>query len=257
MERELARLKAENARLLRLLEMTPQQAKPAAATQTGLFLQRPGPVSASSSGSDKVRFFRTLFAARPDIYATRWENTRNGKSGWVPAVAGGWRKGSNRPYLPMGDDVVTPHLTGDIHVGLYPLLDGDRCCWLAADFDGPAAMLDALSYLKAARALGVPGALEVSRSGVGAHVWIFFTGPVPAAIARTRWSRTMTNGRTCPAWAGSPPRRSSGSPPEPPESMSAPPWTGSRWRPRRVRGRAPRQWCRPSWARASASTPHN
>ncbi len=184
MDRELARLKAENARLLRLLEMTPQQARPPAATQTGLFLQRPGPVSASSSGSDKVRFFRTLFAARPDIYATRWENTRTGRSGWVPAVAGGWRKGSNRPYLPMSDDVVTAHLTGDIHVGLYPLLDGDRCYWLAADFDGAAAMLDALSYLKAARALGVPGTLEVSRSGLGAHVWIFFTGPVPAATAR-------------------------------------------------------------------------
>jgi hypothetical protein len=46
-------------------------------------------------------------------------------------------------------------------------------------------MLDALSYLKAARALGVPAALEVSRSGIGAHVWIFFSGPVSAATART------------------------------------------------------------------------
>jgi hypothetical protein len=45
---------------------------------------------------------------------------------------------------------------------------------LAADFDGPSAMLDALSYLKAARAIGAPAALEVSRSGIGAQVWIFF-----------------------------------------------------------------------------------
>ena len=45
-------------------------------------------------------------------------------------------------------------------------------------------MLDALNYLKAARALGVPAALEVSRSGTGAHAWIFFTGPVPAETAR-------------------------------------------------------------------------
>ena len=37
--------------------------------------------------------------------------------------------------------------------------------FLAADFDGPGAMLDALSYVKAARALGVPACLEVSRSG--------------------------------------------------------------------------------------------
>jgi hypothetical protein len=54
----------------------------------------------------------------------------------------------------------------------------------AADFDAPSAMLDALAFLKAARAVGVPAALEVSRSGIGAHVWIFFAGPVPAATAR-------------------------------------------------------------------------
>ena len=80
--------------------------------------------------------------------------------------------------------MVAAHLTGEVHLGLYPLLDGDMCHWLAADFDGPSAMLDALAYLKAARAVGVPGALEVSRSGIGAHVWVFFTGPVPAATAR-------------------------------------------------------------------------
>jgi superfamily II DNA or RNA helicase len=71
-----------------------------------------------------------------------------------------------------------------MHIGLYPLLDGDRCWWLAADFDGPEAMFDALMYLKAARALQVPAALEVSRSGVGAHAWVFFTAPVPAETAR-------------------------------------------------------------------------
>src|SRR3954453_7403605 len=61
---------------------------------------------------------------------------------------------------------------------------GTRVGGLAADFDGPAAMLDALTYLKAARAISVPAALEVSRSGIGAHVWIFFSGPVPATTAR-------------------------------------------------------------------------
>ena len=79
--------------------------------------------------------------------------------------------------------MVEAHLTGEVHLGLYPLLAGDICHWLAADFDGPSAMLDALAYLKAARAVGVPAALEVSRSGIGAHVWVFFTGPVPAATA--------------------------------------------------------------------------
>jgi superfamily II DNA or RNA helicase len=75
-------------------------------------------------------------------------------------------------------------LSGELDLGLYPLLDGDRCWWLAADFDGPAAMLDALAYLKAARAVGASAGLEVSRSGVGAHVWLFFTAPVAAETAR-------------------------------------------------------------------------
>lgn len=181
---ELAALRAENARLRRLLELTPEQVRAPVAAQTGLFLDRPGPVTASSSGPDKVRFFRTLFAARTDVYAIRWDSARTGRSGWSPAVEGGWRKGTNRPYLRLTDRVVEAHLKGEVHLGLYPLLTGGTCHWLAADFDGPSAMLDALAYLKAARAVGVPAALEVSRSGIGAHVWIFFTGPAPAATAR-------------------------------------------------------------------------
>ncbi|HEU5267507.1 MAG TPA: hypothetical protein VFU35_12450, partial [Jatrophihabitans sp.] len=104
----------------------------------------------------------------------------------MPAVRGGRLKGiptSQRKYLPLTEEVVHDHLSGAIDLGLSPLLDGDSCCWLAADFDGPAAMLDALAYLKAARAAAVPAALEVSRSGLGAHVWIFFTAPVPAVTA--------------------------------------------------------------------------
>ncbi len=134
-----------------------------------------------------MAFYAALFAARTDVYATRYENTRSGKSGWVPAVRGGWRKGSRheeRDYLPLTPTVLAAHLKGEVHIGLYPLLDGDTCWWLAADFDGPEAMFDALMYVKAGRALGVPVGLEVSRSGVGAHAWVFFTSPVPAEIAR-------------------------------------------------------------------------
>ena len=74
-------------------------------------------------------------------------------------------------------------------------------------------MLDALAYLKAARAVGAPAALEVSRSGIGAHVWVFFTEPVPAATARqlgTGWfarpSRSVA-AWTCAATTGSSPPR--------------------------------------------------
>ena len=184
--RELAELRAENARLRRLLKLTRAETAPPGPAQAGFFDAPPGPVHAGSPPEAKVALFGALFAARTDIYAVRWENTRSGRAGWLPAVRGGWRKGvphAEREYLPLTAEVLAAHLSGKAHVGMYPLLDGDRCCWLAADFDGPAALLDAINYIKAARALQVPAALELSRSGTGAHAWIFFTAPVAAETA--------------------------------------------------------------------------
>ena len=109
-----------------------------------------------------------------------------GRAGCQPCAAGGSAGVAHekRDYLPLTADVLAAHLKGDAHVGVYPLLDGDRCWWLAADFDGPDALTEALMYVKAGRAFGVPVALEVSRSGVGMHAWVFFTAPVPAETAR-------------------------------------------------------------------------
>ena len=186
-EAELARLRAENARLLRLLRLTSQQAAPPGPAQAAYFEAPPGLVDDGSPPEAKVAFYAALFAARTDVYATRFDNARTGKGGWVPAVRGGWRKGTrheDRNYLPLTPAVLAAHLKGEVHIGLYPLLDGDKCWWLAADFDGPEAMFDALMYVKAGRKLRVPVALEVSRSGVGAHTWVFFTSPVSAELAR-------------------------------------------------------------------------
>ena len=68
--------------------------------------------------------------------------------------------------------------------GLYPLLSGDDCHLLAVDFDESDWRDDALAFVQSCRELGVPVALEISRSGNGAHAWIFFSGPVPAHNAR-------------------------------------------------------------------------
>ena len=184
---EVDRLRAENMRLLRLLELTPEQARPSGPAQTAIFDSAPGSVHAGSPPAAKVAFYAAMFAARTDAYAVRWDNTRSGKGGWMPAVRGGWRRGlppDQREYLPLTSQVITEHLSGDVEIGLYPMLDGDRCHWLAADFDGATAMLDALAYVKAARAVHAPVALEVSRSGTGAHAWLFFSTAVPAVTAR-------------------------------------------------------------------------
>jgi hypothetical protein len=154
--KELEELRAEYARLLRLLKLTRAEAAPPGPAQAGLFDAPPGPVHAGSPADAKVALYGALFAARTDIYAMRWENDRTGRAGWLSAVRGGWRKGvppAERDYLPLTAEVLAAHLSGQVHIGLYPLLDGDRCWWLAADFDGPAALLDALNYVKAARAL--------------------------------------------------------------------------------------------------------
>ncbi|GIE98117.1 DEAD/DEAH box helicase [Paractinoplanes rishiriensis] len=183
---EVARLRAENARLSRLLELRGQDTSPPP-EQLSAPVTPPGLVTMSSPVNDKLALFADRFAARPDVYAVRWENARTGATGWMPAVAGGWRKGMDRrgaAYLRLSDDRVAAHLVGDVFLGLYPLLRNNTCRFLVADFDGPAAMLDALAYTKAARAAVVPAGLEISQSGRGAHVWVFFTGAVSATVAR-------------------------------------------------------------------------
>ncbi len=187
MRSRIIELEADNAHLRGVLKISEQESKRPGAAPTVMFDAAPGTVTAQSGAKEKVAFYANLFRARSDVYAVRWDSDRTGRGGWMPAVQGGFRKGvrpADRRYLRLTEEVVTRHLSGDLEIGLYPLLDDDRCHWLAADFDGSTAMLDALAYLKAARAYGMTAALEVSRSGAGAHVWLFFTSAVPAAQAR-------------------------------------------------------------------------
>jgi hypothetical protein len=60
-------LRAENARLLRLLKLTRAQAAPPRPVQTGFFEAPPGPVHAGSPPEAKVALFGALFAARSDV----------------------------------------------------------------------------------------------------------------------------------------------------------------------------------------------
>ncbi|MGH9280843.1 MAG: TOTE conflict system archaeo-eukaryotic primase domain-containing protein [Acidimicrobiales bacterium] len=189
--RESDELRTENGRLAKLLGLDPPASSEAhrqAWTPEILPEEHALPaVTTASTPEEKIRLFRMLFAGRDDVFATRWENASTGKSGWSPAVRGGWggRRRANADYLPLTDEVLGAHLTGRRTVGIYPLLPGDVCQLLACDFDGQGWTLDALAYIEACRAAGVPAALERSRSGNGAHVWLFFTAPVPAATART------------------------------------------------------------------------
>src|SRR5207247_1044122 len=44
---------------------------------------------------------------------------------------------TSRDYLPLTEGVIEDHLLGSTAVGVYPLLKGDTCWFLACDFDGP------------------------------------------------------------------------------------------------------------------------
>jgi superfamily II DNA or RNA helicase len=183
------RLREENARLRALLGMDERPAGGHAVAWSPTLLSNPvtGPaIDAQSPNSAKLELFRSLFGARSDVYAVRWENASSGKSGWSPATRDGWSRSrrSPRDCLPLTDDVLASHLRGEATIGIYPLLRGDACTLLACDFDKGTWVLDALAYLDACHSHGVPAALERSPSGDGGHVWIFFAAPVPASEAR-------------------------------------------------------------------------
>jgi superfamily II DNA or RNA helicase len=195
MEEALAALRAENARLIALLDAHGIEWE-----RPQIPSQAPPPVPAIEpvqlSTQDKVVLFRSLFRGRTDVYPIRWESKTTGKAGYTPACANEWRAGvcikprgkcsdcTQRLLMPLTDSVIFDHLAGEHTVGVYPLLSDDTCYFLAADFDKQEWREDALAFVQSCRALGVPVALEISRSGNGAHAWIFFEHKVDARDAR-------------------------------------------------------------------------
>ena len=166
--------------------------------------QPKGPVTNRSAAREKIALFRSLFRGREDVFPRRWENARTGKAGYAPACRNEWMPGlcdkprvkcgvcSNQAFLAVTDEVIDGHLRGRHTVGVYPLLPDDTCRFLAADFDKRTWRRDADAFLAACRSKRVPAALERSRSGNGAHVWIFFAEPVPAALARRLGAHLLT-----------------------------------------------------------------
>jgi len=198
----VAALQTENARLTALLDAhgIEWRLPPSSASQPvpllPAFKQDPEWPRSSLSTADKVALFRRLFRGRTDVYPVRWEAKTSGKSGYAPACANEWRAGvcekarvkcgdcSHRLLVPLSDAVIYDHLAGEHTVGVYPLLEDDTCHFLAVDFDEAEWKQDALVFMQSCTELGVPAGLEISRSGRGAHVWVFFAGRLSARDAR-------------------------------------------------------------------------
>jgi superfamily II DNA or RNA helicase len=99
---------------------------------------------------------------------------------------------ATRQLLPLTGQIIYQHLSGKITAGVYPLLTDDTCWFLAVDFDKESWSLDALAFIESCREMNVPAGLERSRSGKGAHVWIFFAAPITAALARKLGAGLLT-----------------------------------------------------------------
>ena len=196
---QLTELQREKASWLNGQEVPPQPMLPSLTNQ--------------SSPEAKIALFRRLFRGREDVYARRFESLRTGKKGYQPVCRNEWVSGickkpkarcndcAHRDFLPITDNVVRNHLLGldphdrsrrDFTMGVYPMLLDETCWFLAVDLDKASWQEDARVFWETCKLCDVPVALERSRSGNGGHFWFFFSGAIPAAVARRMGALLLT-----------------------------------------------------------------
>lgn len=172
----------------------------------------PAPV-VTYSLEEKVAIFQGLFQGRSDVFAKRWYSETSKKSGYQPVCEREWNPDfcdkrkykcadcPNRQFAPLSYSHLFNHLAGkdkwgrDV-IGLYPIRKDNTCCFLCADFDDKSCehgyKNDVLAFVNVCKAWKVPCYIERSRSGNGAHVWIFFQTPIPASKARKLGNTILT-----------------------------------------------------------------
>ena len=162
---------------------------------------------------EKVSVFRNLFKGREDVFARRWYNRTSGKSSYQPVCRNEWDRQlcdkkkykcaecPNRLFKPLEYEDIYRHLEGkdpdgqDV-IGAYAILADNNCNFLCADFDDKSCEhgyeKDVLAYVGVCKDWDIPCSIERSRSGNGAHVWIFFEQPLPASKARRLGNTILT-----------------------------------------------------------------
>ena len=169
--------------------------------------------------TDKIAsdFFMMFCRGRKDVYDLRYTNPKTGKNGYYTQCFNRWDRGCHiqkkdgvrckdcelRAYKPVTLPLIKGHMNGtdpngnDV-VAIYPMLENNLCQLLVFDFDNHAKGAEQEDYANIddgwkeeinalrhiCKNLDVDAAVERSRSGRGAHLWIFFKEMVPARLAR-------------------------------------------------------------------------
>lgn len=165
----------------------------------------------AASVDEKSLFLFELFHGRHDVFAVRHWNAKTGKVSYFPLCMNAWTqrcllkqhrdKGGLGPKPDCSScnarmyEELTPQLIkirqlsnpdshGNNGIGIYPMLPGNVCRFVAIDLDEATWQNDALEIADSARKSGFQMAIERSFSGNGAHLWLFFSEDVPALKAR-------------------------------------------------------------------------
>lgn len=157
----------------------------------------------SMEKSELIALYRDLFYGRQDVFAVRWENEKAGTHGYAPKCKNEWdrnlcgksmrikgacKKCAYRENQEITDNLIQQHFTGTgrnaLVMGVYPLLEDETCRFLAIDFDKGNWQEEILAAKTIYTEYGIQSYIERSRSGNGGHLWIFFSEPIEAYIAR-------------------------------------------------------------------------
>ena len=169
--------------------------------------------------TDKIAsdFFMMFCRGRKDLYDLRYTNPKTGKNGYYTQCFNRWDRGCHiqkkdgvrckdcelRAYKPVTLPLIKAHMNGtdpngnDV-VAIYPMLENNLCQLLVFDFDNHAKGAEQEDYAntddrwkeeinalrRICKNLDVDAVVERSRSGRGAHLWIFFKEMIPARLAR-------------------------------------------------------------------------
>ena len=161
--------------------------------------------------------FFSMFWGRQDVYAKRSVNKETGKAAYYPQCNNFWtnvchkkikdgincKDCKNRSYKTITKKDILNHLQGNAYnasdvIGVYPLLSNGTCRFMVFDFDNHDKDAEEKDFansddtwveeVESMREIcvlnGIEPLVERSRSGRGAHVWIFFDKPIAASFVR-------------------------------------------------------------------------